>query len=92
MTLQGGLKVVRKNKTIFKVECDVKTDKDFDEQDYKVHISKGTTGEEMAYAIAALLNVVIAHEECAGNKFSINSFMNYLKMIIENSKIGVPQK
>lgn len=82
----------RKNKTIFKVTCDTEEINILaDKKDYKVSISQGTTGEEMTYAIVALLQVVMAHEEARNNKFSANSFMNYLKILLDNSQIGVPE-
>ena len=45
----------------------------------------------MTYALVALLQVIMAHEEAVNNKFSANSFMNYLKILLDNSQIGVPE-
>jgi hypothetical protein len=82
----------RKNKTIFKVTCDTEELNVLaDKKDYNVSISQGTTGEEMTYALVALLQVIMAHEEAQNNKFSANSFMNYLKILLDNSQIGVPE-
>ena len=48
----------RKNKTIFKVTCDTEELNVLaDKKDYRVSISQGTTGEEMTYALVALLQV-----------------------------------
>ena len=81
-----------KNKTIFTVKCRLDSiDESVEKRDYNVKITKGVTGEEMTYALVALMQVILAHEESAGNKFSPAAFMNYLKLLIDDSRIGVPQ-
>jgi hypothetical protein len=83
----------RTSKTIFKVTCDTDSiNEAVDKKDYRVTVSKGTSGEEMTYALVALVQVILAHEEGRDNQFSANAFFNYLKMIIDDSKIGVPEK
>lgn len=62
-----------------------------DASDFSVHIRKGTSGTEMAYALTALLNVVYAHEEMNGNKMSIDGFMHWLGLLLKDSRIGIPK-
>ena len=92
MFLQGELKMRPRTKTVFSVKCATDSvNEEVDKKDYKVKITRGVTGEEMTYALVALLQVIMAHEESVGNKFSPNAFMNYIKMLLDDSKIGVPQ-
>ena len=79
-----------RTKTIFSVKCSTDSlNEEVDKKDYKVRITRGVTGEEMTYALVALF--IMAHEESMGNQFSPNAFMNYVKMLLDDSKIGVPQ-
>lgn len=81
-----------RTKTIFSVKCSTDSlNEEVDKKDYKVRITRGVTGEEMTYALVALLHVIMAHEESMGNQFSPNAFMNYVKILLDDSKIGVPQ-
>ena len=81
-----------RTKTIFSVKCSTDSlNEEVDKKDYKVRITRGVTGEEMTYALVALLHVIMVHEESMGNQFSPNAFMNYVKMLLDDSKIGVPQ-
>lgn len=82
----------RTAKTIFAVTCDTQNDNEyFDLNKFKVKISKGTTGAEMGYAIAALLSVVLAHEHTAGNDISARAFLHSLTELLEDASIGVPK-
>lgn len=82
----------RKNKTIFKVTND-KRDKNeaFDYNDLKVSISAGVSASEMAYSLVALLTVVYEHEKQNGNEFTIDSFLNYIGMLMKDTEIGIPK-
>jgi hypothetical protein len=82
----------RRNKTIFKVTNDKRNKNEaFDYNDLKVTISAGTTASEMAYSLIALLTVVYEHEKSNGNDFTIDSFLNYLGMLMKDTEIGVPK-
>lgn len=82
----------RKNKTIFKVTND-KRDKNevLDLNDFKVTISEGVSGPEMAYALVILLSVVLEHENADKLNFTIDSFLHYLGMLMKDMQIGVPK-
>ena len=84
----------RRNKTIFKVTNDKRPDNNdiFELNDFRITISKGTTGIEMAYALIALLNVVYEHENTENNEFTVDSFMNYLTMLMKDTRIGIAKE
>lgn len=84
----------RRNKTIFKVTNDKRPDNNdiFELNDFRITISKGTTGIEMAYALIALLNVVYEHENAENNEFTVDSFMNYLTMLMKDTRIGIAKE
>lgn len=84
---------MRKNKTIFKVTNDKRDlNEALDMNDFKVSISKGTTAAEMAYSLVTLLSVVLEHENANGNQFTVESFLHYLGMLMNDMQIGIPQE
>lgn len=81
-----------RNKTIFAVKMENKgSDNDyFDMNNINITITKGVKGVEMAYSICALLAVVMAKENESGNKFTVDSFLHYIGMLMKDVAIGIP--
>lgn len=80
-------------KVIFQVTNTVEDGNEvFDTNNLKVRIDAGVTGEEMGYAIVALLEAVLAHENEHGNKISEDGLLHLIGMMMKDAKIGVPKE
>lgn len=63
----------------------------FDINNLKVRIDAGVTGEEMSYAIVALLEAVLSHENANGNNMSQDGLLNLIGIMMKDAKIGIPK-
>ena len=64
----------------------------FDTNNLKVRIDAGVTGEEMGYALVALLEAVLAHENEHGNNISEDGLLHLIGMMMKDAKIGIPKE
>lgn len=79
-------------KVIFQVTNVIEEGKEiFDTNNLKVRIDAGVTGEEMSYAIVALLEAVLAHENEQGNNITEDGLLHLIGMMMKDAKIGVPK-
>lgn len=80
-------------KVIFQVTNVVEEGKEvFDTNNLKVRIDAGVTGEEMGYALVALLEAVLAHENEHGNNVSEDGLLHLIGMMMKDAKIGIPKE
>lgn len=79
-------------KVIFQVTNTVEEGKEiFDTNNLKVRIDAGVTGEEMSYAIVALLEAVLSHENANGNNITEDGLLHLIRLMMKDAKIGVPK-
>lgn len=64
----------------------------FDTNNLKVRIDAGVTGEEMGYALVALLEAVLAHENANGNNISEDGLLHLIGIMMKDAKIGIPKE
>ena len=64
----------------------------FDTNNLKVRIDAGVTGEEMGYALVALLEAVLAHENEHGNNISEDGLLHLIGIMMKDAKIGIPKE
>lgn len=64
----------------------------FDTNNLKVRIDAGVTGEEMSYALVALLEAVLAHENANGNNISEDGLLHLIGIMMKDAKIGIPKE
>lgn len=80
-------------KVIFQVTNVIKEGEEvFDTNNFKVRIDAGVTGEEMGYALVALLEAVLAHENAHGNNVSEDGLLHLIGMMMKDAKIGIPKE
>lgn len=79
-------------KVIFQVTNTVEEGKEiFDTNNLKVRIDAGVTGEEMSYAIVALLEAVLSHENANGNNITEDGLLHLIGLMMKDAKIGIPK-
>lgn len=79
-------------KVIFQVTNIVEEGKEiFDTNNLKVRIDAGVTGEEMSYAIVALLEAVLSHENANGNNITEDGLLHLIGLMMKDAKVGVPK-
>ena len=80
-------------KVIFQVTNTVEEGNEiFDTNNLKVRIDAGVTGEEMSYAIIALLEAVLAHENTNGNNLTEDGLLNLIRIMMKDAKVGIPKE
>lgn len=80
-------------KVIFQVTNTIEKGKEvFDVNNLKVRIDAGVTGEEMSYAIVALLEAVLAHENEHGNNITEDGLLHLVGIMMKDAKIGIPKE
>ena len=57
----------------------------------KVRIDAGVTGEEMSYALVALLEAVLSHENANGNEITQDGLLHLIGIMMKDAKIGIPK-
>lgn len=81
-----------KEKIIFQVSNKVEEGSEiFDVNNLSVRIDAGVTGEEMSYAIVALMEAVLAHENAHGSNLSEDGLLHLIGLMMKDAKIGVPK-
>lgn len=84
---------MNEEKVIFQVTNTVEEGNEvFDTNNLKVRIDAGVTGEEMSYAIVALLEAVLAHENTNGNNLTEDGLLNLIRVMMKDAKVGVPKE
>jgi hypothetical protein len=84
---------MNEEKVIFQVTNTVEEGKEvFDTNNLKVRIDAGVTGEEMSYAIVALLEAVLAHENTNGNELTEDGLLNLIRVMMKDAKVGIPKE
>ena len=79
-------------KVIFQVTNTVEEGKEiFDTNNLKVRIDAGVTGEEMSYAIVALLEAVLSHENTNGNELTEDGLLHLIGIMMKDAKVGIPK-
>lgn len=77
-------------KVIFQVTNIVEEGKEiFDTNNLKVRIDAGVTGEEMSYAIVALLEAVLSHENANGNNITEDGLLHLIGLMMKDAKVGI---
>lgn len=80
-------------KVIFQVTNSVEEGTEiFDTNNLKVRIDAGVTGMEMSYALVALLEAVLAHENENGNKLTIDGLLHLINVMMKDAQVGVPKE
>ena len=80
-------------KIIFQVTNNIEEGSEvFNTNNLKVRIDAGVTGEEMSYAIVALLEAVLAHENTNGNKLTEDGLLNLIRVMMKDAKVGIPRE
>ena len=80
-------------KVIFQVTNNIEEGSEvFNTNNLKVRIDAGVTGEEMSYAIVALLEAVLAHENTNGNKLTEDGLLNLIRVMMKDAKVGIPKE
>ena len=64
----------------------------FDTNKLKVRIDAGVTGEEISYAIVALLEAVLSHENENGNELTEDGLLHLIGLMMKDAKIGIPKE
>lgn len=84
---------MNEEKVIFQVTNTIEEGKEvFDTNNLKVRIDAGVTGEEMSYAIVALLEAVLAHENTNGNELTEDGLLNLIRVMMKDAKVGIPKE
>lgn len=84
---------MNEEKVIFQVTNTVETGNEiFDTNNLKVRIDAGVTGEEMSYAIVALIEAVLAHENALGNNLTEDGLLNLIRIMLKDAKVGIPKE
>lgn len=84
---------MNEEKIVFQVTNIVEEGKDvFDVNNLKVRIDAGVTGEEMSYAIVALLEAVLSHENTSGNNITIDGLLHLIGLMMKDAQVGIPNE
>lgn len=84
---------MNEEKIVFQVTNMVKEGEEiFDTNNLKVRIDAGVTGEEMSYAIVALLEAVLSHENENGNDLTEDGLLHLIGLMMKDAKIGIPRE